>query len=67
MLSSHKLSYPLVIWVASHYIHEFRVEIFSKAGITLPFSEAASDRVPLILNDTYRVEFREVGPSKHLQ
>ena len=53
--------------VTSHYLHKFRVEIFSEASIFLPPPEAASDRVPLVLHDTYRLELRVVGASKHLQ
>ena len=67
MLSPYELSNPLVTRVTSHYLHEFRVEVFSEAGIFLPLPEAASDRVPLVLHDTYRLELRVVGPSKHLE
>ena len=67
MLCSYKLSNPLVTRVTSHYLHEFRVEVLSEAGIFLPLPEAASDRVPLVLHDTYRLELRVVGASKHLK
>lgn len=67
MLSPYELSYPLVTRVTSHYLHEFRVKVFSEAGIFLPPFDAASDRVPLVLHDTYWLELREVGASKHLK
>jgi len=67
MLSSNKLSYPLVTRVTCHYLHEFRVEVFSELALVLTLPKAASDRAPLVLHETYRLELRVVGASKHLK
>jgi len=67
MLSSNKLSYPLVTRITCHYLHEFRVEVFSKLAFILPLPKAASNRAPLVLHETYRLELRVVGASKHLK
>ena len=53
--------------VTCHYLHEFRVEVFSELAFVLPLPEAASDRVTLVLHEAYRLELRIVGASKHLK